>query len=1223
MSDQEDQTPSVPSACWLVGGGEMGELIRSMDWSKTPLGPIESWPQSLKTAINIMLNSRYPMFVWWGDELINLYNNPYSLVLGKRHPAALGISAREVWADIWDILGPQAEGVLREGRATWNDEVLLVMERNNFTEETYFTWSYSPLTNDNGKVNGVFCACTEDTVKVVGKRRLKTLRDLGERTLEESKTAEDACRAAAKTLAENPYDISFVLVYLLDEYGQHAKLCGTAGLEAGTPPASHYIQMKTETDLWNLNDALATKKTQVIDNLTERFGRLTAGRWNDDFTRQAVVVPLAKSGVQEFPAGFLIAGISPRLRFDDDYRGFFDLVAGHISTTIANGRAYAEEYKRAEALAELDRAKTAFFSNVSHEFRTPLTLMLGTIEDTLADPATPSVIGARLEVGHRNSLRLLKLVNSLLDFSRIEAGRIQASYEATDLANLTAELASVFRAAIERAGMKFIVDCKRLSEPVYVDREMWEKIVLNLISNAFKYTLAGEIEVSLRESDEWRVESGEKAKATHDRGERDASLATHHSPQTTRSIVLTVRDTGIGIAEHELPHIFERFYRVEGAGGRTHEGSGIGLALVQELVKLHGGAISVDSVHAEGSAFAVRLPLGSAHLPPDRIGAARTLASTGIGSNAYVEEALRWLPTATDDKEEERLPISAAATASRSTGYGSRIIVADDNADMRDYIRRLLRPRYRVESAADGEAALAAARRERPDLMVIDVMMPGMDGFTLLRALRKDESLKSLPVIMLSARAGEESRVEGLQAGADDYLIKPFSARELLARVGAQLAIAHVRNEALEREHTLRAEAEKRVEARTWELEQANRALLHDMEERRKLEEQLLQAQKMESVGTLAGGIAHDFNNILNIIQGYAFTLCAHGPQEMAESLAVINETIQRGSALVQQLLTLARKTDATFEPVNANVIVEGLIPLAEQTFPKTLAIGADLQRDLPLMMADANQISQALLNLCLNARDAMPEGGRLILRTETVDGASLQNLDGGPTAGRYVCIEVIDTGIGMDESVRTRIFEPFFTTKEVGQGTGLGLAVVYGIVRNHNGFVDVQSKPMCGATFRLYIPVATADEKPATELNREAGVKTIDSRGHGRILVVEDESNMVSLLRKVLVRHGYQVVEATDGQTALDLYEREQDNIDAVLLDVGLPKKGGEDLLGKMKEKNPDIKVVVFSGYIEPELKSRMKQVGIEHFIDKPYLPDQIIQALQSLLHDQHTIRT
>ncbi|WP_052672318.1 ATP-binding protein [Aliterella atlantica] len=425
-----------------------------------------------------------------------------------------------------------------------------------------------------------------------------------------------------------------------------------------------------------------------------------------------------------------------------------------------------------EALAELDRAKTVFFNNISHEFRTPLSLMLGPLEDILSNSSSLNVSErGQLEMVHRNSLRLLKLVNTLLDFARIEAGRMQAVYKQVDLASFTAELASVFRSAIERAGLSFQVDCPPLDKPIFIDSEMWEKIVLNLLSNALKFTFTGEIAVKLQ-----AVGDG---------------------------VELTVRDTGTGIPAPELPHIFERFHRIQGARSRTHEGSGIGLALVQELVKLHGGTVRVSSVVGEGTTFTVVIPTGSAHLRSQPMLAPDNLQPPVTKAADYVGEAWRWQPAngwdnvvGTEETYKYHLGVHSSS---------ARILLVDDNADMRGYVKRLLSPAYEVEAVADGEAALIAVRERMPDLVLTDVMMPKLNGFELLQALRNDPDTKELPIILLSARAGEESRIEGLEAGADDYLIKPFSARELLARVRANLEMSHVRQEASKRIEVERA----------------------------------------------------------------------------------------------------------------------------------------------------------------------------------------------------------------------------------------------------------------------------------------------------------------------------------------------------------------------------------------------------------------------------------
>ena len=759
---------------WLTGGGEMGERIRALDWSKTAIGPAETWSPALRMMVRFLLANRFPWLLWWGPQYVSIYNDPYRPILGTKHPWALGQPLSECWKEIWHVLQPLVDTPFKGGPATWNDDILLEINRHGFVEETHFTIAYSPVPDETAPsgIGGVLATVHETTEKVVGERRVSALRDLGAAAIE-TKTAEEACVTAAATLAKHAKDIPFALLYLITSEGQQARLAGAAGVDQGSRFCPTVIELGMDADQqqpWPLGTAANTRTLQVIEDLAGRFGaEVPPGPWSDP-PRQALVLPI-RTSVAHQVAGFLVVGISARLKLDEAYRGFYELLASQIATGIANARAYEEERKRAEALAEIDRAKTAFFSNVSHEFRTPLTLMLGPLEDTLAQSKDlPAVDRERLETAQRNSVRLLKLVNTLLDFSRIEAGRIEASYEAVDLATLTAELTSIFRSAVERAGMRLVIDCQPLAEKVYVDCEMWEKIVLNLISNAFKFTFEGEIGVSLR--------------------------------QRGSSVELTVRDTGTGIPSHEIPRLFERFHRVKDARGRSYEGSGIGLALVQELVKLHGGNVQIESEVDHGSRFTVSIPLGKAHLPADRIEAGRTLASTGLQREAYVEEVSRWLPDEpTPEASAEPYRIlqdsSLPSRAQVATGETKRILLADDNADMRGYVRRLLTlSGYDVEAVGDGLAALRAAQARKPDLVLTDVMMPEMDGFDLLHQLRADPKLGHVPVIFLSARAGEEARIEGMHAGADDYLIKPFSARELLARVEAHLKMAQYRRDA-------------------------------------------------------------------------------------------------------------------------------------------------------------------------------------------------------------------------------------------------------------------------------------------------------------------------------------------------------------------------------------------------------------------------------------------
>jgi signal transduction histidine kinase/CheY-like chemotaxis protein len=743
----------------------MGSLIRSFDWSRTPIGPVEQWSPTLRMMVSFLLANRFPLLLWWGPRYVSIYNDAYRPILGTKHPWALGRSVSEVWSEIWPVLKPLIDTPFEGGPATWMEDIELHINRHGFLEESHFTIAYSPVPDETAErgVGGVLATVHEITEKVVGERRVVILRDLASRA-SHAQTAEDACAVAGAVLSKHAKDVPFALLYLIDPIGNGVRLAGAAGVAPGEAVGPLRMPMGAADAPWPVADVLQRHQIVVVDDLASRFDGVPAGPWGDS-PHSAVLVPLHSNKLGEL-AGFMVIGVSSRLRLDHLYRSFFELMAAQIAAAIASAGAYEAERKRAEALADVDRAKTAFFSNVSHEFRTPLTLMLGPLEQALALPA--EALPQRrddLIVAHRSGLRLMRLVNTLLDFARIEAGRVQASYEPVDLATLTNGLVGEFRPAIEKAGLRLVVECPPLAEPVWVDRDMWEKIVLNLVSNAFKFTLEGAITVRLRAV-------GGRA-------------------------VLTVEDTGTGIPNSELPRIFDRFHRVDGARGRTHEGTGIGLALVQELAKLHGGSTEVESQLGSGSTFTVSIPLGAAHLPADRLRAERSLQSTAIGAQPYVEEALRWLPHApgrNDPIEEVDRGIFPEQTSFAATDVArATVLVVDDNADMREYIRRLLAPHYEVLTAADGEEALTSIRQQRPDLVLGDVMMPRLDGLGLVRQIRADATLADIPVVLLSARAGEEASVEGLQVGADDYLLKPFSSRELLARVAANQKMANLR----------------------------------------------------------------------------------------------------------------------------------------------------------------------------------------------------------------------------------------------------------------------------------------------------------------------------------------------------------------------------------------------------------------------------------------------
>ena len=752
-----------PAGLFAAADPEVAGDMDAVDWAATPLGPPAGWPQSLRTAVGILLSSRFPMWMAWGPRLTFFCNDAYRRdTLGRKYPWALGRPASEVWEEVWHDIAPRIESVLATARATWDQGLLLFLERSGYPEETYHTFSYSPLRDDDGAVVGMLCVVSEETDRVIGERRMATLRDLGSDP-SAVRTEQQSLGFTARQLDLNREDLPFTLTYLFDAGGATARLAASTGLVPGQPAAPVTLAAGDPDPVWPAA-AVLRGESVLVDLAGPRYAGLPGGAWPEPPV-SALVCPLVPPGGA--PYGFLVAGLNRYRALDDDYRGFTGLVAGHLAAEIGTARSYADADRRAEELAELDRAKTTFFSNISHEFRTPLTLIMGPLQELRRQlgGAGPEVT-EELEAISRNGLRLGRLVNALLDFSRIEAGRMQASYEPADLAQVTAELASVFRSAVDRAGLSFEVDCQPLPEPVYLDQAMWEKVMLNLLSNALKFTLDGSIRVAVR------AEDGQA--------------------------VVTVTDTGVGVPAQEMPRLFERFHRIENTRSRSNEGSGIGLALVQELVQLHGGAITADSTEGSGTAFTIRLPFGHAHLPGGALVPAGYAATVTAAADPFVQEALRWLPPAGPEGGPPTGPQPALGPvdvpASPGTVVPARVLVADDNSDMRQYLARLLRAAgYQVTAVSDGQLALDAVRSDRPDLVISDVMMPRLDGLGLVSALRADPRTAAVPVVLLSARAGQESTAEGLRAGADDYLVKPFAAEDLLARVRSNLEMARFR----------------------------------------------------------------------------------------------------------------------------------------------------------------------------------------------------------------------------------------------------------------------------------------------------------------------------------------------------------------------------------------------------------------------------------------------
>jgi PAS domain S-box-containing protein len=1098
----------------------MGERIRAFNWARTALGPVEGWSNALKTTLRIMLASQQPIWVGWGPELVYLYNDAYKAIIGGRHPSALGKPTRQVWPEIWNVIGPMLQTAMGGVRGTYVEEQLLIMERHGFAEETYYTYSYTPVPNDDGQTGGIICANTDDTQRVIGQRQLSTLRELSTAT-SHLRMWQEVCAKSASALSMAERDLPFALIYILDESGKTVSLAASHALPAGHAAAPQTIDLESGHP-WPIREALSSSAPFLVSNIDERYQDLPSGPWPRP-PSAAAAVPIHGSG-EHGRGGVLVVGLNPFRQLNEDYQAFLSLISAQIGASITVARAYEEERKRAEALAEIDRAKTAFFSNVSHEFRTPLTLMLGPLEELVRQ----SPVGdtrEQLQTIQRNGLRLLKLVNTLLDFSRIEAGRVELACEEVDLSALARDFASAFRSLIEKAGLYFKVECEPMPQPAFVDKDMWEKVIFNLLSNAYKFTLEGGITLKLRSA-------GPNA-------------------------ILTVSDTGAGIPADELPNIFKRFHRVQNVRARTYEGTGIGLALVHDLVKLHGGDISVHSDPGRGSSFQVTVPLGKAHLSADQLQRSPPNRRIAFRAGSFVDEAEHW-NSAPGVPE----PSTSAATM-------PRIIVADDNADMRGYVSRLLRGRYQVEAVSDGAAALSAARRATPAAIVTDIMMPVMDGLELLRCIRQDPALKTVPVILLSARAGDEARLEGIDHQADDYLVKPFSGRELIARLQTHLKLLETRQEAFRTEQHLRDEARKvsdRLESilssmddhflvldydfrflyvnerllqaynrsrqellgkRIWDVfpelasgpfrEQViaaandrkstrfeyfyrtgakwydNRVspapeglaiLATDITERKRAEAALQQAkdeleqrvtdrtaslsQVVAQMEEFSYSVSHDLRAPVRAMQGYAQALLEDfGDRLDNTGREYLNHIVRAGTRmdrLVRDILTYSRlaRAEPSVQPVSLDALVPDIISHYPEMQPPRATI--TLQSQLGQVLAHEPSLTQAISNLLSNAVKFVPPGV-----TPSVEVSSER-----PNGNLRLWIR--DNGIGIKPEHQGRLFGLFqrIHPDEKYEGTGIGLAVVRKSVERMGGKVGLESSGQ-GSSFWIELPAASS----------------------------------------------------------------------------------------------------------------------------------------------------
>jgi signal transduction histidine kinase len=1000
----------------FVGNSTLDALLRGIDWGKTSVGTPDTWPGTWRAAMRMVLDSFAPMVLLLGEEMLMVYNDACAPVVGGKHPRCLGKPAPAEWPEIWSsIIEPMVKHVVTTGEPSGSENLYLPLERNGYPEETHMIFGVSAVREDNGAPTALLVTLRETTERVLVARLVECLDALSTRCFP-AETPDEACAIGADVMSRYLRDFPFTLMYLVEPDSRHARLAAHSGLtQAMAEIAPPVIALADESGSgsWNVAQVVASQAAAETQGMREK---LIPWLRDPGFAPHlAVSVPLADpaGGV----GGVLVMGTNP-MRPPDEGRRLSTAVAARLTTAIANAKVKQQERRRVEALAELDRAKTLFLSDVSHEFRTPLTLLLSPLDEVLSHRALSSAHRELLETSRRAATRLLKLVQSLLDFSRVEAGRMQVAFEPTDLGTVTADLASLFRSTFERAKISLVVESPPLPEPVYVDRDMWEKIVLNLLSNAFKFTLRGEVRVRLTTGPEW--------------------------------VVLEVSDTGSGIAAEDLPHVFERFRRGRTERARSAEGSGIGLSLVQELVKLHGGEIQLASEVDRGTTFTVRLRRGLKHLPAEQIGAP-TRKNAAAGVAPYIEEVSGWVG------EEE--PVVAARETKRDKAKrvspgpnesAERILVVDDNADMRRYLKRILQEHWKVDTATDGMIALTRIRKAAPDLVIADLMMPGLDGLSLLRALREDSQCAHVHVMVLSARANEDASIDALSAGADDYLPKPFSARELIARAAVQIARARLR--AAER-------AAREVAEQT-------------------------SFMKDELVTLLSSSLRNPLNVMLNaiaLLKDQSF-----GGDEGRRAMELIRASTREQHRLIDEVHDVSCiaagcfRIDARRIPCLSRIVlaeIESIRPLAGA---KRVRIESFIDSGAGPLEGDADRLRQVVHNLLAHALACTPAGGNVLIECH----------------GRKDHVELVvrDNGMGIPAETLPHVFDPLWQMHHARAdavrtgGVWLGLAVIHRIIELHGGRIIASSEGhSMGAVFTVRLPIAVTQTERLPESEKGA----------------------------------------------------------------------------------------------------------------------------------------
>ncbi len=975
MSENNNSWPQI----LLTSKDLNAKRIYEKDWSDSSLGPIENWSQSFITIITTSMGSQFPALILWGEDFITFFNAGYGTVLGEKQNWAMGKPLQEVWPEAWDSLYGMLKGVIATGIGSWAEDQIYFLHRNGFPEETYFTFSFARIIDEKGGFGGILCTAIETTQKVISERRISILRDIANNAAAKT-DSKSVCRESLDVLKNIQPDIPFASIHFVSMDETTADLVGFVGLKN----AEDILYLRAMEDNNPFVKVYKSGLPFFVEDVEKlNFQPKVVPGLNP--AKNGLILPI-KISASSPVIGFLFVGISPHLPFNDTYKSFLDLLEHQISAAVAGAKVQEETRNREKAMAELDEMKTNFFSNISHEFRTPLTLLLGPLEYAIAHKNGEDISLDKETFGtvYRNALRLLKLVNTLLDFSRMEAGRVQAHFEPVDIAGVTKELVSQFRSMIEKANLTVEIISDNITGSVFIDREMWEKIVLNLVSNAFKFTFEGGIKVYLK-----------------------------NYPKT---IEFRINDTGIGISKKEITKLFTRFYRVEGARSRTFEGSGIGLALVQDMVKIHGGNIKVESSEGIGTSFIVTLPKKQINVGSFPSKKSLPAASTLLKVPVFIAEASHW-----NDLEPDKI---------LRNGNKPILLIVDDNSDMREYLIKLLKQDYNLLTATNGKMALRVMQTQKPDLIISDIMMPEMNGMELLKELRSKEKTITLPIILLSARAGNEATIEGLEGGADDYLVKPFYGKELLARVKTQLNMAKLRTSL-------------------------------DLERRSLASRDEFLAIASHEINTPLTPLKIQLESLTRALDSKK--LASFSPERLKIIITIFQTQVNKISHLIRDLLDVTRISNGIMILNKQNTDLNEIINRVIQDYSEPIRLAkCTLNLNLGnnvVGLWDKSRLEQVVTNLLTNAFKYA--GGTTIKILTTINN------------GKGFLV-IADEGPGILKENFSKIFERYqrINPSANQSGLGFGLYICKQIVESHGGLINIQSEPGSGASFLVELPI-------------------------------------------------------------------------------------------------------------------------------------------------------